>query len=163
MIRLMSYPPPTSATSATPRDENVTSRTPAVLLRLRIDGTDWAEHVPPVPQDHDVSVSFASGRSRARHSRSLGELGYRIVEINHAVDVAGGGSAGGGGNDGEFVDMVLRIGAVEKHPSWWRALAALAERAYPLALGPAARMWSPLVAQHQARAAERVAADRHDR
>ena len=115
-----------------------TAREPEVLLRLRIDGGDWSEHLPPVPAGHDVSVSFTSAVSSRNHGDALAELGYRVVGVVGAP------------NGGEFADLVLREGTAEECPSWWRAVAALAERAYPLALGPAARACAPVVERHGA-------------
>ena len=110
---------------------------PEVLLRLPIDGGDWADHVPPSPRGHDVSVSFGSQAARRRHGAVLDALGYRIVDVrDHPAP-------------GEYADIVLRKGTAETTPAWWRALAALAERAYPLALGPAATRWAALVDRHE--------------
>lgn len=139
MIGLMSYPDPTRPDPTRNDSAAQPPLAPAVLLRLRVDGLDWSDHVPPAPRGHDVSVSFTSARSRARHAGALGDLGYRVVAVPE-TDRRGG--------QDEFVDVVLRGEAAEEQPSWFRALAALAERAYPLALGPAARMWAPLISRH---------------
>lgn len=136
MTDLMSHREPASPTDA----DDIDRAAPEVLLRLPVDGTDWAEHLPPVPRRLDVSVSFASALARRRHEGALSDLGYRVVDTaDHPFP-------------GEYVDVVLRGGAAETAPSWWRALAALAERAYPLALGPAAAMWAGVVAEHQRQA-----------
>jgi hypothetical protein len=121
-----------------PTARAITAPAPAVLLRLRVDGGDWSDHVPPVPEGHDVSVSFTSRSDSARHAAALRELGFRLVPLCEA-------------GDGGMVDVLLREGVVEQHPRWWRAMASLAERAYPLALGPAAKRWHRLVTCHDER------------
>lgn len=113
-----------------------------MLLRLPVDGTDWSDHLPPAPADHDVSASCSDRSTWARLRPGLVALGYRAVD--EPADPTPTGEI--------VVDLVLRDGLVEARPTWWRAVAALADRAYPLLLGPAARRWSVLLAAHEATA-----------
>ena len=124
------------------------SAPPVFLLRLRVDGLDWSEHLPPAPAQNDVSVSFTRSATAARHAELLAQLGYRLV-VGHRH---------GHGSSGEFVDMVVYGDTATRHSSWWRAVSALAERIYPLELGPAALRWADVVAAHvQAGSSERGA------
>ena len=111
---------------------------PVLLMRLRVDGLDWSEHLPPAPAGNDVSVSFTRPATAARHAELLAELGYRLVAVHRDGHAA----------PGEFVDMVIYGDTTTRHSSWWRAVSALAERIYPLELGPAALRWADVVGAH---------------
>lgn len=108
------------------------------VVRLPVDGTDWADNLPPVPAGHDVSVSFTETASWAHHGPVLDRLGYRVV------DRAGDGSVG------EWVDMVVYDDLPGAHPSWWRAVTTLADRVLPLAFGPAAMACADVLTAHGA-------------
>ena len=138
MTGLMTYEH--RADTAGPSQRRSVTVDPSVVVRLRVDGFDWAEHVPPVPHEHDVSVSFARSATAARHAEALAELGYRVVRLPR----------GGQRSAEEFVDMVIYGDTAAEQTSWWRAISALAERVYPLAMGPAARRCADLVAAHVA-------------
>lgn len=113
------------------------------LLRLPVDGVDWCDHLPPAPAGHDVSVSCEDDAVWQRLRPRMRQLGYRVVD-----DPAARGGAGEA-----VVDVLVRDGCAEDRPTWWRAVAALADRAYPLQLGPAARSWEDLVERHSRGAA----------
>lgn len=117
---------------------SVTDRTPAegvpskrrfdgALLRLAIDGHDWAEHVPPVPPGARVSAAFSTHDALAAHGDALALLGYRIVGV---ID------PGDGDDMPEFVDLLVAQDVLETHGTWWRAVAGLATHAFNLAHGP---------------------------
>ena len=112
---------------------------PTSVIRFRVDGADWSEHLPPVPDGHGVSVSFTCDTTHRRHAAALFELGYRIVELDYAPNAHA---------DGEFVDMVVYGDIAVDEPTWWTAVNALAERVYALAMGPCAAMWRALVRAH---------------
>lgn len=115
---------------------------PVAVVRLPVDGSDWADHLPPVPSGHRVSVSFTQSASWAHHGPVLRGLGYRVVDEVPAVD-----------DDAECVDMVLYDDLPVSQPSWWRAVAVLAEQVLPLTFGPARLASARILAVH-GRAAE---------
>jgi hypothetical protein len=111
---------------------------PVAVVRLPVDGRDWADNLPPVPQGHRASVSFTQAASWAHHGPVLERLGYRVVAADE-------GAAG----DGEWVDMVVYDDLPVTQPSWWRAVTSLAERVLPLAFGPARMACADVLATHQ--------------
>jgi hypothetical protein len=122
------------------RDPMTTRVAPdGALLRLTVDGDDWGEHLPPVPPGQDVTVAFSTADAEAVHAEALALLGYRVVGEPAATT----GDA--------VAEVLVRQAVLEAHPTWWRALAALADRAYNLAHGPAAALLAPALAPHLAR------------
>lgn len=119
-------------------DGDIDAPRPVAVVRLPVDGCDWADHLPPVPSGHRVSVSFTQSASWAHHGPVLRGLGYQVVDEVPAVD-----------EDAECVDMVLYDDLPVSQPSWWRAVAVLAERVLPLAFGPARLASARLLAAHR--------------
>lgn len=131
----------TDPTTAAPQPRRSRARgadlRPVAVVRLPVDGRDWADNLPPVPQGHRASISFTQAASWAHHGPVLERLGYRVVPADEQ-----------GGGDGEWVDMVVYDDLPVSQPSWWRAVTALAERVLPLAFGPARMASADVLAAH---------------
>lgn len=142
MTRLM-----TDHTTAAPHRSTGPAR-PVAVVRLPVDGADWADHLPPVPSGHRASVSFTETASWAHHGPVLHRLGYRVVETD--ADRERGRRAAGppATGSGEWADMVVYDDLPVTQPSWWRAITALAERVLPLAFGPAAMACADVLDAH---------------
>lgn len=104
------------------------------LLRLPIDEPHWAEQLPPVPAGFEVTASFSSAATADEHGEALELLGYTLV----GVHVSPTRSA------------MLLVGQtlLETHPTYWRTLAALADAAYSLSLGPAVMLLHDVLRLH---------------
>lgn len=110
-----------------------------VLLRLLVADGSWAEALPPVPGRHDVTVSFSCAEAAAEHAEALGLLGYRVVGVKAlSSDVTGI----------RLADFLIPPELPHEHPTWWRALADQADRAFSLALGPVLAMLGDVLEQH---------------
>jgi hypothetical protein len=121
------------------------------LLRLAVSADTWAEGVPPAPRDADVTVSFSDVETAALHGDALRLLGYRIVGV---------GPASGADPTRPAADFLVQQSLLEAHPTWWRALAEQAERAFNLAFGPVAASLSGVLRPHLAPARPRVSGPR---
>jgi hypothetical protein len=119
--------------------------TDGALLRLTVGADNWAEGVPPAPHDADVTVSFSDADTAALHGDALRLLGYRIVGVRPtgAADVLARHPA---------ADILIPQAMLESYPTWWRALADQADRAYSLALGPVLASLSEVLRPHLAAA-----------
>ncbi len=103
------------------------------LLRLPIDVPDapgavsrpdrFAESLPPVPTGFDVTVSFSSPEVADEHGDAITLLGYSVVGVHASATPS--------------AMLLVTQALLEAHPTYWRSLAALADAAYSLALGPA--------------------------
>lgn len=94
------------------------------LLRLHIEGVEWADEVPPVPTGRVVTVSLRSP-DRMRDRGALEELGYTVVSarpVSASVEAT--------------ADFLVARMMPPAHPRWWRTLAALAVKSYDLSCGP---------------------------
>lgn len=109
-----------------------------VVVRLAVGPGAWAEDIPPVPAGFVVTVSFGSETVADEHRDALELLGYRVVDVPVPADLSIPGIA----------DFLVLQDVMEHHPTYWRSLALRAERAYHLALGPAAAAVADVVAQH---------------
>jgi hypothetical protein len=128
----------------TPRSRPASTRPrrpDGVLLFLAVDGPDWAEHIPPAPGDADVTVSLSPAAAAAGHADALEDLGYRPVGTDRRTQPLAVGA-------GASVQLLIAFALIETYPTWYRALAERAERAYNLAHGPAAAALAPLVQLH---------------
>jgi hypothetical protein len=126
------------------------------LLRLAVRADNWAEGVPPAPRDADVTVSFSDADTAALHGDALRLLGYRIVGVRptNGADVLLPQPA---------ADVLVPQAVLESYPTWWRALADQAERAYSLALGPVLASLSEVLRPHLATARDPGAPTRRRR
>jgi hypothetical protein len=107
------------------------------LLRMEVRGDAWAESLPPVPEDADVSVSFTDPETALVHGEALALLGYRVVGVQpHPA------------SSGPTADFLVPQATLEAHRRWWRALVGQADRAYSLALGPAVASLSDVLRLH---------------
>lgn len=113
----------------------------AVLVRVRADGPSWIDRVPAVPAGHVVTVSVSDPTLRGVASEDLLRCGYRIVGV-HPWRAATDGHAA--------VDLLVTAPLVEAAPAWWRALLAVADRAFDLRLGPVQRVLGQEIALHLA-------------
>ena len=109
-----------------------------MLVRLTVESGPWAEDIPPVPAGFDVTVSFGSETVADEHRDALELLGYTVVDVAVPADLSIPGIA----------DFLVLHDLMEQHPTYWRSLAVRADRAYHLALGPAAAAVAEVVAQH---------------
>jgi hypothetical protein len=109
-----------------------------VLVRLTVEPGPWAEDIPPVPRGFAVTVSFGSEAVADEHRDALELLGYTVVDVAVPADLSIPGIA----------DFLVLHDLMEQHPTYWRSLAVRADRAYHLALGPAAAAVAEVVAQH---------------
>jgi hypothetical protein len=128
----------------TPRSRTASQRPrrrDGVLLFLTIDAPDWAEQIPPAPAGSDVTVSLSPAAAAAGHADALADLGYRPVGTDRRTQPVAAGA-------GASVQLLVDPGLIEASPTWYRALAERAERAFNLAHGPAAAALAPLVQLH---------------
>lgn len=107
-------------------------------MRVTVGQGHWAEDIPPVPTGATVTVSFGSEAVAHEHGDALALLGYDVVEAPLPPDASFDGVA----------DFLVTAEVMERHPTYWRSLAAHATRAYHLALGPAAMVVADVVAAH---------------
>lgn len=116
---------------------------PGALLRLPLAGSGladpWAEHVPPVPDGHVVTVSFVSAAALVEHADALELLGYRVVAAPAAT--ADGASA-------EVCWMVVSGALAGARPAWWDSMRHRADRVYSLSMGPVQKLFAPLLRAH---------------
>jgi hypothetical protein len=91
-----------------------------------------------VPDGHQVTVSFSTDVGAAHHGPALEQLGYRVVGVQSATVPAGVSIA----------DFLVSQELLEAHPTWWRTLADLADRAFSLALGPVLASLAPVLRSH---------------
>lgn len=113
----------------------------AVLVRVRADSASWISRVPPVPAGELVTVSVSDPALREVPTAELLRSGYRIVGVHPwraATDAHGA------------VDLLVTAPLVEQHPAWWRALLAVADRAFDLRLGPVQQVLGQEIALHLA-------------
>ena len=117
-------------------DEMPRSVPDGALLRLPIDEAHWAEQLPPVPAGFGVTASFSSAAAADEHGEALELLGYTLVGIHRAP----------------MPSAMLLVGQalLESHPTYWRSLAALADAAYSLSLGPAVMLLNDVLRLHTA-------------
>lgn len=120
------------------RPENMPRSIPdGALLRLPIDEAHWAEQVPPVPAGFEVSASFSSAATADEHGEALELLGYSLVGI-HSTPM-------------RSAMLLVSQALLEAHPTYWRSLAALADAAYSLSLGPAVMLLDDVLRLHTGR------------
>jgi hypothetical protein len=101
-----------------------------------VSGHRWAEDLPPVPDGHRVTVTFSTDLDAAHHGPALDLLGYQVVGVHP-------------GPPGRCVaDFLVSQPLLESHPTWWRSLAGLADRAFNLALGPVLSSLAPVLRRH---------------
>jgi hypothetical protein len=110
------------------------------LLHLAVAGDGWAEDIPPVPDGFAVTVSFSSDDAAAQHAEALALLGYTDVGVTGCALTAGVAVA----------DFLVPQGLLAAHPTWWRALADQADRAFSLALGPVLAALADVLEAHLA-------------
>lgn len=123
------------------------------LVRLVVTGDDWAESIPPVPRGHEVTVSFSSASSALAHADALEALGYRLVGIQPlSCTCPPGAQDCGAGHPRSLgiavADFLVSQPLLEAHPSWWRAMADQADRAFNLAMGPVQRLLDSVLRTH---------------
>lgn len=125
-------------TAIRPRHPARTALAPpeGALLRLPIDEERWAEHVPPVPVGFEVTVSFSTEMAEVEHGEALELLGYAVVGVNPRLTPFPSAS------------FLVNQRLIEAHPTYWRSLAALADAAYSLALGPPLALLTDVLALH---------------
>jgi hypothetical protein len=117
-----------------------TASDPAVV-RVRVDGeAEWPSRLPTVPDGHFVTVSTTSLADTTR-SAELRERGYVLVGVGQAPLAAA---------DESVVDLVVPRGLVDNSPDWWELLTAVADRVFPLAFGPVARLFRAHITAHDA-------------
>ena len=109
-----------------------------MVVRLAVESGPWAEDIPPVPAGCAVTVSFGSEAAADEHREALELLGYAVVDVPVPADLSIPGIA----------DFLVLADLMEQHPTYWRSLALRADRAYHLALGPAAAAVAEVVARH---------------
>ncbi len=107
------------------------------LVRLVVSADAWAEGIPPVPEGFDITVSFSDVDTEALHGDALALLGYRVVGVQPH------GTAGLA-----VADFLIPQRVLESHPTWWRALADQADRAFSLALGPVVASLTEVLRAH---------------
>lgn len=107
------------------------------LLRLPVTPGPWAEALPPVPDGHEVTVSFSAPGAHAEHGGTLALLGYRVVADTPRAGV-GAGTAW----------MVVTAEAAASHPRWWAGVRAVADAVYRLGLGPVRAWAGPILRAH---------------
>lgn len=110
------------------------------LLRCILDSDRWAESLPPVPSGRLVTLSFTSSAALVEHGEACELLGFRVVgrptdDPGAAVSVA---------------DLLVTQDVIDRHPTWWRALATHADRVYSLAHGPAVALLRTVLDPHLA-------------
>lgn len=115
------------------------------LLRLVVESSRWAESLPPPPLGAEVTVSFSSHAALVEHGDALELLGYRVVGVAEQPVLPGPPLPECPAGIADFLTMQALI---ERHPTWWRALAAHADRVFNLSLGPVAAMLWPVLLTH---------------
>ncbi len=125
---------------ATTRQRREAAAPDGALLRLPVHSGDWAEHLPPVPAGCSVTVSFTSTAAADEHGDAVTLLGYVVVGV----------AADRQDRDDDAAHVLVRQALLEAHPRYWRSLAAQADAAFSLALGPAQRVVAAVVARHVA-------------
>lgn len=115
-----------------------TRRRDGVLARLVVTDGPWAEGIPPVPSGFDVTVSFNHDALADEHGEALQLLGYRVVPTPPGTVT----------DPSPVADFLIGEALLEQHPTYWRAFATQATRAYNLAFGPAAALVADVVAAH---------------
>jgi hypothetical protein len=107
------------------------------LVRVAVTGDAWAEGIPPVPAGSDITVTFSDAEAALVHGDALALLGYRVVGVQpHAAAPH------------PVADLLVPQWILERHPTWWRALADQSERAFSLALGPVVASLSEVLRAH---------------
>jgi hypothetical protein len=108
-----------------------------VLVRLPAGEADWPAALPPVPDDHVLTLTLGHPCLFPPLAHAPLAAGYRLVgvateqrPIGLTVDV--------------YVPAVVR----ETHPLWWRAFLVGAERVFDLRLGPVQRVLAAELALH---------------
>lgn len=112
----------------------------AVLLRVPAAPPGWARDLPPVPLGHRVSVSVNSLDGLCARPE-LEARGYAFVGMHHSALRPVGS---------DVADLLVAGSLAHTHPHWWRALAARAERAFPLSFGPVRIALGDVVRAHLA-------------
>jgi len=107
------------------------------LLRLPVTPGPWAEVLPPVPDGHEVTVSFSSPGAGREHGATLELLGYRVVGHTPRAGVPEGSAW-----------MVVTAEAAAAHPRWWAGVRACADAVYRLGMGPVRRWAAPILRAH---------------
>lgn len=96
-----------------------------MLLRLPAHDRTWAAGLPPVPDGHVLTVTVGHPDLVPVPADDLVGSGYRIAGVASARRPVG-----------YTVDVLVPRDPRDRHPDWWRALAAPALRIFDLRMGP---------------------------
>lgn len=108
----------------------------ATLIRLRAEGPEWIDRLPPVPAGEVVTVTVSDGALRQVPPQRLLETGYRVVGMHPAT------------TDGPTVDLLVSAEMAAGHVGFLRQLLACADRAFDLRMGPVQLVLGPELAIH---------------
>ncbi len=109
----------------------------ATLLRIVIDGPDWARRLPAVPPGCVVTATVSAHRLAADRLELEGR-GYTFAGVHRCVLA----------ERVEAIDLLVPAAVIADHPGWWRTVAGSAQRAFPLVFGPVRIVLGDLVALH---------------
>lgn len=94
------------------------------LVRIRCADGSWISMLPPVPGGATVTVATATAAQRTVGDADLARSGYRIVGPQPRSGMP------------DAVELLVSARLMAAEPRWWRALLAVADRAYDLRMGP---------------------------
>ena len=106
----------------------------ALLVRVATTGPSWIDRLPPVPGQHEITVSLSDPTQREIPSARLAASGYRIVGCHP--------------NHTDTVDLLVPAAVIADHREWWREVLAVADRAFDLRLGPVQRILGAEISLH---------------
>jgi hypothetical protein len=96
----------------------------SLCVEVAVADASWMDDLPPAPVTAPITVTFDDAGLAGRDADAIEELGYRyagIAPVHHAHQVA---------------HVTVTWDLVARHPRWWRALLAVAQRVYDLRFGP---------------------------
>lgn len=95
-------------------------------MRVAVRGSGWVRRLPVVPRGDTVTVTVSTEPLRHVPADDLVSHGYRLVGVH-----------GTGRRDTTAVADVLVPRELQlAHPTWWRQLLDVADRAFDCELGP---------------------------
>lgn len=107
------------------------------LVRLPIGPGPWAEHLPPPPDGHVVTISFSTAAAHHEHAEAVDLLGYEIVLADDLPE------------DGQPAAWIVVSGELaHARPAWWAEIRSVSDGVWSLEMGPVMRRYAGLLRAH---------------